>query len=120
MLGEEARWRLAPVLQYDRLLREPREAVAALQPNFHVSFACGHYFGPKFLAIFPAGTANIHLAVTVAPWLFPPAITLLTATCTPASAFSGLSRNRQRGILAPKNPELEGTETTGLFQIVWP
>ena len=49
-----------PVLQYDRLLGESREKVASLRPNFLLSFACGHYFGPKFLALFPEGNATIH------------------------------------------------------------
>jgi methionyl-tRNA formyltransferase len=49
-----------PVLQYERLLRRSREEVAVLQPNLLVSFACGHYFGPKFLSLFPIAAINIH------------------------------------------------------------
>lgn len=103
-----------PVLQYDRLLRDAREAVAALQPNFLVSFACGHYFGPKFLALFPAGTANIH------PSLLP-----LHRGCSPlqftllnGDMHTGISVQRivseidSGDILAQKILELEGTETT--------
>jgi len=49
-----------PVLQYERLRGKSREEVAALQPNLLVSFACGHYFGPKFLSLFPIAAINIH------------------------------------------------------------
>jgi methionyl-tRNA formyltransferase len=34
--------------------------VAALKPDLLVSFAYGKIFGPKFLALFPAGGINIH------------------------------------------------------------
>jgi methionyl-tRNA formyltransferase len=37
-----------------------REEVSALKPDLLVSFACGHIFGPRFLALFPLGGVNIH------------------------------------------------------------
>lgn len=49
-----------PVVQPERLFREAREAVAALNPDLLVTFAYGRIFGPKFLAIFPMGGINIH------------------------------------------------------------
>ncbi|MFA7395857.1 MAG: methionyl-tRNA formyltransferase [Sphaerochaetaceae bacterium] len=49
-----------PVLQCDRLNSEARDEVEKLNPNFLLSFACGHYFGPRFLALFDKGDANIH------------------------------------------------------------
>ncbi len=49
-----------PVLQYDRLLSESREEVKNLGANFLVSFASGHYFGPKFLQLFDKGAINVH------------------------------------------------------------
>jgi len=49
-----------PVLQYEHLLQKARTEIAALHPDILVSFACGHYFGPKFLALFPLAAINIH------------------------------------------------------------
>jgi methionyl-tRNA formyltransferase len=49
-----------PVLQYDRLRADSRASVSDLGPNLLISFACGHYFGPKFLALFECGAINIH------------------------------------------------------------
>jgi len=37
-----------------------REHVSSLKPDILVSFAYGHIFGPKFLALFPLGGINIH------------------------------------------------------------
>lgn len=37
-----------------------RKALAALKPELLVSFAYGHIFGPRFLALFPFGGINIH------------------------------------------------------------
>ena len=103
-----------PVLQYDRLLGQAREEVGRLQPNLLVSFACGHYFGPKFLALFSFGAINIH------PSLLP-----LYRGCAPiqgallhGDAITGVSIQRIVAevdcgdILASRNIPLEGTETT--------
>ncbi|MDR2182282.1 MAG: methionyl-tRNA formyltransferase [Treponema sp.] len=49
-----------PVLKFDTLRAEAREAVAALRPDLLVSFAYGRIFGPRFLALFPWGGINIH------------------------------------------------------------
>jgi len=49
-----------PILAFERLGAEAREAVAALQPEILVSFAYGRIFGPRFLALFPRGGLNIH------------------------------------------------------------
>jgi methionyl-tRNA formyltransferase len=49
-----------PVLQFERLLTEARNKTKELKPNFLISFACGHYFGPKYLDLFPLGAINIH------------------------------------------------------------
>jgi methionyl-tRNA formyltransferase len=50
----------APILTFDHLGSEAREAVAALSPDLLVSFAYGRIFGPKFLALFPLGGINVH------------------------------------------------------------
>lgn len=49
-----------PVLQFERLLTDARDKTKELKPNFLISFACGHYFGPKYLDLFPLGAINIH------------------------------------------------------------
>jgi methionyl-tRNA formyltransferase len=49
-----------PLLKPEKLRTEAREEVAALKPDLLVSFACGHIFGPKFLALFPLGGINVH------------------------------------------------------------
>lgn len=50
----------APILTFDHLGAEAREAVAALEPDILVAFAYGRIFGPKFLALFPRGGVNVH------------------------------------------------------------
>jgi methionyl-tRNA formyltransferase len=49
-----------PVLAFERLGPEAREAVEALRPELLASFAYGRIFGPKFLALFPRGGVNVH------------------------------------------------------------
>jgi len=49
-----------PILAFERLGAEAREAVAALKPELLASFAYGRIFGPKFLALFPRGGVNVH------------------------------------------------------------
>ena len=49
-----------PVLTFDRLGAEAREAIAALAPDLLVSYAYGRIFGPKFLGLFPKGGINVH------------------------------------------------------------
>ena len=51
-----------PILQmkYEKLDAQARKEIAALHCDLLVTFAYGHYFGPKFLALFPGGGINIH------------------------------------------------------------
>lgn len=49
-----------PILKPARLNAEARAELALLRPELLVSFAYGHIFGPKFLALFPRGGLNIH------------------------------------------------------------
>lgn len=49
-----------PILAFEKLGSEAREAVAALNPDILVVFAYGKIFGPKFLSLFPRGGVNIH------------------------------------------------------------
>lgn len=49
-----------PVLQFQKLGRQAREAAAELKPDLLAVFAYGKIFGPKFLSIFPMGGVNVH------------------------------------------------------------
>ncbi|HSV56033.1 MAG TPA: methionyl-tRNA formyltransferase [Magnetospirillaceae bacterium] len=49
-----------PILEFERLGPEARQAVAALNPEILVCFAYGRIFGPRFLALFPWGGINVH------------------------------------------------------------
>ncbi|MCL2196622.1 MAG: methionyl-tRNA formyltransferase [Treponema sp.] len=60
-IGEAAqKLNIAPVLKPLKLDSAAREQIGALKCDLLVSFACGHFFGPKFLALFPMGGINIH------------------------------------------------------------
>ncbi|HUX13922.1 MAG TPA: methionyl-tRNA formyltransferase [Spirochaetia bacterium] len=49
-----------PILQPERLDREARQLVGELDPEILVCVAYGKIFGPRFLALFPAGGINMH------------------------------------------------------------
>jgi methionyl-tRNA formyltransferase len=49
-----------PILKPEKLDASAREQVAAIKSDLLVSFAYGHIFGPKFMALFPLGGINIH------------------------------------------------------------
>ncbi len=49
-----------PVLQFDTIRTEAREAVKALGADTLISFAFGRIFGPRFLDLFPNGRFNVH------------------------------------------------------------
>jgi methionyl-tRNA formyltransferase len=49
-----------PILKPEKLDASARESIHSLRPDILVSFAYGRIFGPKFLALFPAGGVNIH------------------------------------------------------------
>jgi len=49
-----------PVFRFETLKAEARAAVAACNAEILVSFAYGHLFGPKFMALFPRGGINVH------------------------------------------------------------
>lgn len=103
-----------PVLQYDKLRTEARNAVAKLQPNMLISFACGHFFGPKFLSLFPSGAINIH------PSLLPKyrGSSPLQFAILNGESETGISVQRivdeidAGDILARMKLPLDGTETT--------
>jgi methionyl-tRNA formyltransferase len=49
-----------PILAFEKLGPEARQAVAALEPDILVSYAYGKIFGPRFLDLFPKGGINVH------------------------------------------------------------
>ncbi|MEN6297337.1 MAG: methionyl-tRNA formyltransferase [Rectinema sp.] len=49
-----------PIFTFETLKTTAREAVAACNADILVSFAYGHIFGPKFMALFPKGGINVH------------------------------------------------------------
>ena len=90
-----------------------REAISPLNADLLVSFAYGHIFGPKFLALFPMGGINLH------PSLLPkyrgctpvPAA-ILNRDSETAVTVQTLSLKMDEGdILAQTKVSLQGTET---------
>jgi methionyl-tRNA formyltransferase len=49
-----------PVFKPEKLDTYAREQITGTNPDLLISFAYGHIFGPKFLALFPLGGINIH------------------------------------------------------------
>jgi len=49
-----------PTFTFETLKAEARAAVEACKADILVSFAYGHIFGPKFMALFPKGGINVH------------------------------------------------------------
>jgi len=89
---------LAPIpqLKPGKLDEQARKDVAALGPELLVSFACGHFFGPRFLSLFPMGGINIH------PSLLPK----YRGSCPIPAAILG--REKEMGICIQKlAPELD-------------
>jgi methionyl-tRNA formyltransferase len=104
-----------PVLKPVKLDASARELVGLLKPDLLVSFAYGHIFGPKFLALFPLGGINIH------PSLLPkyrgssPVQTaILNRDAVTGITVQTLAREMDQGdILAVEKIELSGRETAG-------
>ena len=102
-----------PVFTPEHLDSSAREAIAPLGADLLVSFAYGHIFGPKFLALFPMGGINLH------PSLLPkyrgctpvPAA-ILNRDSKTAVTVQTLSLKMDEGdILEQTVVELNGTET---------
>ena len=102
-----------PVFTPEHLDSQARQTISPLGADLLVSFAYGHIFGPKFLALFPLGGINLH------PSLLPK-----YRGCTPVPAAI-LNRDKQTAvtvqtlslkmdegdILAQTLVNLNGTET---------
>jgi methionyl-tRNA formyltransferase len=104
-----------PALKPLKLDAPAREQVGLLKPDLLVSFAYGHIFGPKFLALFPLGGINIH------PSLLPkyrgpsPVQTaIINRDTVTGITVQTLAQEMDQGdILAAEKIELSGRETTG-------
>jgi methionyl-tRNA formyltransferase len=59
-LYKEQSREIFPILKPEKLDAAVREEVNNLRPDLLVSFAYGHIFGPKFMALFALGGINIH------------------------------------------------------------
>ena len=103
-----------PLIQGEKLTKAVRQEVALLGANFLISFACGHYFGPKFLDLFNEGSINIH------PSLLPKyrgpsplQFALLEGDSETGISIQRIAQEIDSGnILAHAVIELDGSETT--------
>ena len=102
-----------PLFTPEHLDKECRDGILPLGADLLVSFAYGHIFGPKFLALFPAGGVNVH------PSLLPkyrgctpvPAA-ILNSDDKTAVTVQTLSLKMDEGnILKQREIILDGTET---------
>lgn len=75
-----------PVITPRHLDESARNAIKPLGADFLISFAYGHIFGPKFLAMFPLGGINLH------PSLLPK-----YRGCTPVTSAI-LNRDKQTAV----------------------
>jgi methionyl-tRNA formyltransferase len=104
-----------PVLRPEKLDASAREQVVLLKPDFLVSFAYGHIFGPKFLALFPLGGINIHPSL-LPKYRGPSPIqaAILNRDSVTGITVQALALEMDQGdILAAEKIELSGGETAG-------
>jgi len=103
-----------PILKPLKLDSAIREQVKELKPDLLVSFAYGHFFGPKFMALFPLGGINIHASLL--PKYRGPApiqAAILKRDDVTGISIQRLSQEMDGGdILASEELKLTGKETT--------
>ncbi len=103
-----------PVLEFDHLTQEAREAVEPLKADLLVSFDYGRIFGPKFLALFALGGINLHpSALPKHRGCTPVPAAILCGESELGISVQKLALKTDEGdILAQDFIELDGTETT--------
>ncbi|MBQ6672458.1 MAG: methionyl-tRNA formyltransferase [Spirochaetales bacterium] len=103
-----------PVLQFDSIRTEAREAVKKLGADTLVSFAFGRIFGPRFLELFPNGKFNVHpsdLPAFRGP--APIQFTILEGLRQATVSLQSLGLKMDEGDIWGKTAiDLDGTETT--------
>jgi methionyl-tRNA formyltransferase len=104
-----------PVLTPPKLDASAREQVALLKPDILVSFAYGHIFGPKFLALFPLGGINVHPSL-LPQYRGPSPIqaAILNRDAVTGITVQLLANEMDSGdILAQEQVQMTGRETSG-------
>lgn len=113
-VGEAAESAAIPILKPLKLDAPLREQVSLLKPDLLISFAYGHIFGPKFLALFPLGGINIHASLLPrhrGP--SPIQAAILSRDTVTGIAIQTLAPQMDCGdILAQRQLQLTGGETT--------
>ena len=103
-----------PQLKFSKLDAQARKECAGLAPDLLVSFAYGHIFGPRFLALFPCGGINIHPSrLPKYRGASPIPAAIMAGEKQTAICIQKLYREMDAGdILAEDIFELSGRETT--------
>ena len=103
-----------PVLQFDTLKKDAREAVKGLGANTLVSFAFGKIFGPMFLGLFELGGYNVHpSALPAFRGPSPIQSTILSGLPVATISFQSLGLGMDEGdVWGTSTIALDGTETT--------
>jgi methionyl-tRNA formyltransferase len=104
-----------PVLKPHKLDGAAREKVSSLKPDLLVTFAYGHIFGPKFLALFPLGGINIHPSL-LPKYRGPSPVqaAILNRDSETGITVQTLAKEMDSGdILAVEKLRLTGSETAG-------
>lgn len=104
-----------PAFAFEHLREESRAAVWPLGADILVSFDYGRIFGPKFLSLFPLGGINLHpSALPKYRGCAPVPAAILNGDRTLGICVQTLALKTDEGdILASREIELDGTETTG-------
>ncbi|MCR5725326.1 MAG: methionyl-tRNA formyltransferase [Treponema sp.] len=103
-----------PVLAFDHVKQEARDAAVPLSCDLLVTFDYGRIFGPKFLALFPLGGINLHpSALPRYRGCTPVPAALLAGDSSLGVAVQKIALKTDEGdILASDEIPLTGVETT--------
>lgn len=103
-----------PILQFESIRTEAREAVKQLGADTLVTFAFGKIFGPKFLDLFPNGKFNVHpSALPIFRGPSPIQATILNQLKTASISLQDVGLKMDEGNIWQRYDfELSGNETT--------